>query len=92
MRSSTPVTVTVCGVIQSAAVNVRLAGDTAPSAGLLDTSGTVTSPVGCEFRTTVNVTDVPVSDVEVPVGVPMTIAAVSSSAFVNGRSGRPLPA
>ncbi len=87
-RSSTPVTVTVCGAFQSAAVKVRLAGETTPSAVLLDASGIVTSAVGCDPSTTVNVTDVPASDVEVPLGVPTVIPATSLSVFVNGRSVR----
>ncbi len=50
---------TVCGVLQFAAVKVRLAGETTPSVVLLDPTGIVTSAVGCDFSTTVNVTDVP---------------------------------
>src|SRR5258706_16312810 len=50
--SSTPVTVTVCGAFQSAAVKVRLAGATAPSPTLLEATGMTTSAVGWLFKTT----------------------------------------
>ena len=41
-----PVTVAAWGIAQSAAVNVKLAGVTVPSAGSLDTSSIVTSAAG----------------------------------------------
>jgi hypothetical protein len=44
--SSTPVTVTVCGVAQFAAVKVSDAGATVPSAVWLELSAIVTSAVG----------------------------------------------
>jgi hypothetical protein len=69
-KSSTPVTVTVCGTSQFAAVNTTLAGETVPSVASLDESGTVTSAVGCEVRTSVKATDVPVSEAENPLGAP----------------------
>ncbi len=90
--SSTPVTVTVCGVLQFAVVNVRLAGETVPSAALPDATGTVTSAVGCALSAIVKVTEVPGSDVEVPVGVPTVIPATSSSSFVKGRLDAGSPA
>ena len=68
-------TVTVCGTFQFAAVNVTLAGETVPSVVSLDESGIVTSAVGCEVSTTVKVTDVPASEVEVPLGAPTVIPA-----------------
>ena len=63
---------TVCGTSQSRAVNVSIAGDTVPSAVLLDETGTKTSAAGFDVSTTVKLTDVPDSDVVVPVGVPTT--------------------
>ncbi len=57
----TPVTVTVCAVFQLAAVKVSDAGRTVPSVASLDERPTVTSAVGCEFRTTVNVAVPPAS-------------------------------
>ena len=44
--SSTPVTVTVCGTFQFAAVNVRLETEAAPSASLFEATGMTTSAVG----------------------------------------------
>src|SRR5204862_2667537 len=58
---STPVTVTVCATFQLAVVNVKLAGATVPSAGLLELNAMVTSAVGCEVRTTVKVAVPPAS-------------------------------
>ena len=52
--SSTPVTVTVCGVSQSAAVNVRLDGRTVASPGWLLATATVTVPAVAPARRTVN--------------------------------------
>ena len=45
--SLTPVTVTVCGTFQFAAVKVRLAGRTVPSVVSLELRPIVTSAVGC---------------------------------------------
>ena len=53
--SSTPVTVTVCAVFQSAAVKVRLAGATVPSPVSLEVRAMVTSAVGWALSTTVKV-------------------------------------
>ncbi len=64
--SSTPVTVTVWGVLQVAPVKVRLAGDTVPSAGLLLESPMITSAVGCCVSTTSKVADPPLSLVTRP--------------------------
>ena len=53
--SSTPVTVTVCGVFQFPLVNVTDDGLTVPSVMSFDESPTVTFAVGCDVSTTVNV-------------------------------------
>src|SRR5260370_1432787 len=82
----------VWAVFQLAEVNVRLAGDTVPSAVLLDDRPMVTFAVGCELRTTVNVAVPPASVVIKPeVGVTV-IPAVSSSLLVAETSAafRPL--
>ena len=86
-KSLTPVTVTVCGVFQFALVKVRLAGlDRRPRAVLLELSPIVTSAVGCEFRTTVNVAVPPASVVVSPdVGVTV-MPAVSLSVLVTETS------
>src|SRR5438552_18016094 len=52
--SSTPVTVTVCGAFQLAAVNVRVDALTMPSVASLEATGITTSAVGWLFRTTEN--------------------------------------
>jgi hypothetical protein len=65
-RSSTPVTVTVCGTFQSAAVNVRLAAETVPSVVSLEATGMTTSAVGSLVRTTVKLAVPPASVVPRP--------------------------
>ena len=61
-ESSTPVTVTVCGVSQFDEVKVSAAGETVVSpVSALDSENT-TLPVGSESRTTVNVAVVSFSD------------------------------
>ena len=81
-KSSTPVRVTVWAVFQLAVVNVKLAGETVPSAVLLDERPRVTLAVGCELSTTVKVAVPPASVVVSPdVGVTV-IPAVSSSLLV----------
>ena len=78
--SSTPVTVTVCGVSQSVAVNVRLAGFTVASpVSLLDISRT-TSVLASALSTTVKVSVPPVS---LTVAFDLdTVKPVSSSSVV----------
>ena len=64
--SSTPVTVTVCGAFQLAAVKVRLAGATVPSVVSLEDRPMVTSAVGWVLSTTVKVAVPPASVVVRP--------------------------
>ena len=61
-----PVTSTVCGMFQLSLVNVRLAGLTVPSDGLLELSAMVTSADGCVFNTTVKCARPPASVVVRP--------------------------
>ena len=69
-KSSTPVTVTVWGVLQLAGVNVSVAGDTVPSAVLLLLRPMATLAVGWVLRTTVKVAVLPQEAVSRPeVGV-----------------------
>ena len=92
MSSFWPVTVTVWGVLQFAAVKVKLVGAAVPSPGSLELSAIVTLAVGCVFSTTVNVAVPPASLVTRPeVGVTV-IPAVSLSVFVTETSAgfRPL--
>ena len=63
-------------------MNVTLAGLTAPSVGVELDRPIVTSPVGSEVNTTVNVSVPPPSSVTRPVVGSTTIPAVSSSLFV----------
>ena len=75
-KSSTPVTVTVCGVFQLPDVNVTLDGLTVPSAVFELLRPTVTFAVGCDVSTTVNVAVPPASVVVSPlVGVTVMPAA-----------------
>ena len=68
---------TVCGTFQLALVNVRLAGLTVPSVGLLELSAMVTSAVGCEFSTTVKCAVPPASVVVRPeIGVTINAGRV----------------
>src|SRR2546430_1107097 len=64
--SSTPVTVTVCGAFQFAAVKVRRDAVAAPSLPSLETTGMTTSAVGWLFKTTVSVALPPASLVTNP--------------------------
>ena len=59
--SLTPVTVTVCGVLQFAGVNVRLPGEATPSLRLLEETGIVTLAEGADSSTTVKVALPPAS-------------------------------
>ena len=83
MSSSSPVSVTVCGASQSAAVNVSWAGLTVTSpVSSLDTSMT-TFDVGSEVSTTVRSSVVPDSDTVEPPPDSLTMKpAVSSSEVV----------
>ena len=80
--SSTPVTVTVCGVSQLAFVNVRVLVTVASPVSLEDIAKT-TSDDGWALRTTVNVSVVPVSAtlVDPPLSA-MVNPATSSSVVV----------
>src|SRR3954462_2734997 len=85
-KSSTPASVTVCGVFQLATVKVRVDGEIVPSAVLLDDIATLTFAVGCEVRATVNDAVAPASVVVNPdVGVTVN-PAVSSSVLVTATS------
>ena len=82
MSSSTPVTVTVCGVSQLAFVNVRVPVAVASPVSLEEIEST-TSDDGCALRTTVKVSVVPDSStlVDPPLSA-MVNPAVSSSVVV----------
>src|SRR4051812_40610844 len=75
MGSLTPVTVTVCGVLQVTFVNVRDEVDTVPSAVSRLWMGMITSAEGCELRRTVKVAVPPLSVVGLDAGLPVTPAA-----------------
>ncbi len=90
--SSTPVTVTVRATFQLAVVNVRLAGETLPSAGLPLAIGIVTSAVGWLNSLTVKLAVPPASVVTRPAtGVTLTPEA-SLSVFVAATSAASIPA
>jgi hypothetical protein len=79
-RSSVPVTVTVCGTFQSAAVNVRLEIVTVPSVESLVMTGISTSAVGSLSSTTVKFAVPPASVVPRPAnGVTVMPAATTCS-------------
>ena len=82
MKSFTPVTVTVWGRFQSADVNVRLAGETVPSAVLLLDTGITTSAVGLLPSTIVNVVVPPASVVTRPASGATVMPTTSSSELV----------
>jgi len=74
-RSFTPVTVTVCQLLQLAEVNVNDAGLTVPSSVLLDERSIVTSLAGWLVSLTVKVAVPPTSEVtRNAVGVTVTPA------------------
>ena len=79
--SSTPVTVTVCGVFQLPFVNVKFSADTVASPVSPDVTLITTSLSGCASNTTVKVAVVPVS-ATVPEIAPNVKPAVSSSVVV----------
>ena len=86
IKSSTPVTVTICGVLQSAAVNARLPELTVPSVVSLFVSRIATLAVGSLFSDTLKVTLPPASLVLPPLATTFT-PAVSLSIFVSGPTG-----
>ena len=61
IKSSTPVTVTVCTELQFADVNVNVAGDTVASPVSADVTVNTTSESGLASNTTVNVAAVAAS-------------------------------
>ena len=81
MSSSTPVTVTVCGVSQSAEVKVTDAG-TVASPVSSDEMVRTTSEVGSASRTTVNVSVVPDSSTSVDPSVSTIVNPATSSSVV----------
>ena len=82
MLSSTPVTVTVCGVSQSAAVKVTLAG-TVASPVSSDVIVRTTSEVGSASRTTVNMSVLPDSSTSVDPSVSSIVNPATSSSRVS---------
>src|SRR5512140_1774275 len=90
-RSSTPVTVTVCGVLQFAGVNVTCAGNTNPSVRSDDASVTRTLPAGRLSSTIVNRSESPNSDTSTPFTGSIVNPAVSLSRFVHATSSASQP-
>ena len=84
--SSTPVTVTVCAVLQFTFVNVRLTGSTVPSVVSELDSAIVTSAVGWVSSTTVKVSVPSPSVVTSPAVGTTVMPAVSSSLVVAATS------
>src|ERR1051325_9344184 len=84
--SSTPVTVTVWATFQLAVLNVRLAVETVPSAGLLLATGIATLAVGWLLRRTVKLAVPPASVVTRPVVGVTVMPAASLSVFVTDTS------
>ena len=82
MLSSTPVTVMVCGVSQSAAVKVTLAG-TVASPVSSDVIVRTTSEVGSASRTTVNISVLPDSSTSVDPSVSSIVNPATSSSRVS---------
>ena len=82
MLSSTPVTLTVWGVSQSATVKVRLAG-TVASPVSSDVIVRTTSEVGSASRTTVNVSVLPDSSTSVDPSVSSIVNPATSSSRVS---------
>ena len=80
--SSTPLTVTRCGVFQLALVNVSDAGDTVPSAVLELDRPITTFALGWLPSTTVKVAELPDSDVIRPDTGVTVMPLASLSAFV----------
>src|SRR2546423_474804 len=90
MYASSPVTVTVCAMLQLVASNVSVVSDSVPSVGS-PASVIVTGAVGLLVRATANDADVPASDVVSAVGATLK-PATSTSVFVTvtGDIVRPL--
>ena len=86
MKSSTPVTVTVCAAFQFAGVNVRLDTDATPSAALLEDRPMVTLAVGWLVSRTEKVAAPPASVVTRPAVGVTVIPATSLSRFVRETS------
>src|SRR5688500_14332643 len=87
IASSTPRTVTVCGVDQFAAVNVNEVVLVVPSVVSNDQTGIVTVAVGCVARRTVNVAAPPPSVVTRPaVGCTMMLGDGSLSRLMASTS------
>src|SRR4051812_33272255 len=90
-KSLTPVIVTVCGVLQLAAVKSTLAAEVVPSVVLLEESAMVTLAVGWDGSAIVNLAVQPASDVTNPeVGLTET-PAVSLSVLVTDTSDGFMP-
>ncbi len=85
--SSTPVTVTVCAVFQSAEVKVSGVGLTVPSVGSLLLRARVTSALGWVVSTTVKVAVPPDSVVTKPLVGLTVMPAVSLSSLVTLTGG-----
>ena len=84
-------TVTVCAVLQLAAVKVRLAGETVPSVVSLLDRAIVTSAVGWLPSTTVKVAVPPASVVTRPLVGSTVMPAASSSLLVTDTSSGLIP-
>lgn len=86
MLSSTPVTVTVCGVSQLPLVNVNVDGAAVASFSSADETENTTSVDGCTSKTTVNVSVEPFSptDVEPPDSEIVNASPSARAAGVNG--------
>src|SRR5688572_15452060 len=89
--SPTPVTVTVCGTLQSPLPKVRDAGATVPSVRSDELSAMVTSAVGSVSSTIVNVVAPPASDVASPATGTTVMPATSSSVLVTATSAGSIP-
>jgi hypothetical protein len=85
-KSATPVTVTICGVLQLSAVNVRLAGVTTPSAVFVDATPMITSAVGWRLRNTVKVSLLPSSETDRPLVRVTVMPGCSLSMFTTWTS------
>ena len=83
---------TLCAMFQSAAVNVRLAGETVPSAVLLLDTGIITSAVGWLVSRTVKLAVPPPSVVTRPAVGVTVMPAASLSVFEAETSAASRPA
>src|ERR1044072_2467437 len=89
--SSTPVTVTVWATFQLAVLNVRLAVETVPSAGLLLATGIATLAVGWVLRRTVKLAGPPGSVGPRPRGGVAGMPGALFSVFVTDTSAGFVP-